>query len=77
MRSGHYRQYARDCLQLANGSSDPSYKAVLLDMAVAWIRLSEQVASLYPRRYGHLTLVSDNENSLVGDALLPERQAQN
>jgi len=62
---------------VANSSSDPSYKAVLLDMAVAWMRLSEQAASLNPRRYGHLTLVSDNEKSLVGDALLSERGAQN
>ena len=75
MRSDYYRQYAQDCLRLANDTSDPSCKAVLLDMAMAWMRLAELVVSLYRRPYARMTLVSNNKNSLRGDALLPERRA--
>ena len=72
MRSGHYRQYAKECLRLANETSDPSHKAVLIDMALAWRRLSEQTASFRTGTHARLAVVSDDEN-LRGDALLPER----
>jgi len=38
----YYRQYALECLRLANGTPEPSTKAVLIDMAQAWITLAEQ-----------------------------------
>lgn len=38
----YYRQYALECLRLANNTHEPSTKAVLIDMAQAWIRLAEQ-----------------------------------
>lgn len=38
----YYRQYALECLRLANDTHEPSMKAVLIDMAQAWIRLAEQ-----------------------------------
>jgi hypothetical protein len=76
MRSGHYRQYAQECLRLANDLSDPGCRTALLDMAMAWMRLSEQAASLNNRPYAHLAAASDNENSLRGDALLPENQGR-
>ena len=38
----YYRQYALECLRLANDTHEPSTKAVLIDMAQAWIRLAEQ-----------------------------------
>jgi hypothetical protein len=68
MRSEHYRQHAQECLRLASDSSDPSCKAVLLDMAMAWMRLAEQAAALYTRPYARLP----TDNDLQGDALLPE-----
>lgn len=37
-----YRQNAIDCLRLANETSDPGAKAVLLDMAQSWVRLADQ-----------------------------------
>lgn len=37
----YYRQYAFDCMRLANEAQEPSTKAVLIDMAQSWIRLSE------------------------------------
>ena len=37
-----YRAYASDCLRLGGTISDPTSKAVLLDMARAWVRLAEQ-----------------------------------
>jgi len=41
-RSDYYRQYAQECLRLANETHEPNKKAVLIDMAQAWIRLVEQ-----------------------------------
>jgi len=41
MRPQYYRQYSFDCLQLANTTSDPDIKAVLVDMAQAWLKLAE------------------------------------
>ncbi len=38
----YYRQYALECLRLANDTNEPSTKAVLIDMAQAWIRLAER-----------------------------------
>ena len=38
----YYRQHALECLRLANDTHEPSMKAVLIDMAQAWIRLAEQ-----------------------------------
>ena len=38
----HYRQHALESLRLANDTHESSTKAVLIDMAQAWIRLAEQ-----------------------------------
>jgi hypothetical protein len=45
MRADYYRQNALECLRLAN-SSESSTKAVLLDMAAVWTRLSEHAADV-------------------------------
>jgi len=37
-----YAGYALECLRLAERAEDPAKKALMLDMAQAWIRLSEQ-----------------------------------
>ena len=39
-----YRQYALDCLGLANKTNDFSTKTLLVDMAQAWVKLAEQAA---------------------------------
>jgi hypothetical protein len=41
-KSDYYRQYALECLRLANDTNEPSTKAVLIDMAQAWIKLAER-----------------------------------
>ena len=41
-RPDYYRQYALECFRLANDSTEPSTKAVLIDMAQAWVKLAEQ-----------------------------------
>jgi hypothetical protein len=46
MDSGEdYRRFAAECLQLAEQIEDPSRKAALQAMAVAWERLAEFVDS--------------------------------
>jgi hypothetical protein len=47
-----YREYASDCLRLCGTISDPTSKAVLIDMARAWVRLAEQA-----EKNSHLDLV--------------------
>ncbi len=68
MRLEHYRLYALDCLRLANSTSDPGIKGVLIDMSQAWMKLAEQAASIRRQVYGHLTLVSDRtkETAQIG-----------
>jgi len=39
-----YRQYALDCLGLADKTNDFSTKTLLVDMAQAWVKLAEQAA---------------------------------
>lgn len=36
-----YKQYAAECLRIAQQATDPNQKARLLEMAEAWQRLSE------------------------------------
>jgi len=43
---------------------DPATKAVLVDMAQAWMKLAEQANSIH-RSYGHLTLVSDRTKEMA------------
>ncbi len=59
MRPQYYRQCSLDCLRLANTTPDPDIKAVLVDMAQAWLKLGDQARSFRRTNYGHLTLVSD------------------
>jgi hypothetical protein len=66
MRPQNYRQYSFDCLQLANTTSDQNTKAVLVDMAHAWLKLAQQANSFHSqKRYGHLTLVSDRTKEIA------------
>jgi hypothetical protein len=39
-----YRQYASECLRIAQQTSDNAQKARLLEMAEAWQRLAEAAA---------------------------------
>jgi hypothetical protein len=41
-RKEHYQRMASECLKLSRNSSD-SNKVLLLEMAMTWVRLAEQV----------------------------------
>ena len=43
--SQHYRQLALECLRLANDTNASGTRAVLIDMAQAWIRLADRARS--------------------------------
>ena len=49
-RPDYYRQYALECFRLANDSTEPSTKAVLIDMAQAWVKLAEEYARIRSER---------------------------
>jgi hypothetical protein len=53
LRFEDYRQNARECLRVANSTSDPRSKAVLIDMAVPWRNLADKVESIRHRPYAH------------------------
>jgi hypothetical protein len=50
MRSAYCRQHAKDCLRLANDSSQSSTRAMLFALAAAWMRLSHQRSSTHLHR---------------------------
>ena len=54
-RPDYYREYALECLRLANHTNEPSTKAVLIDMAQAWIKLAGQA---HRNRRIHLVYVA-------------------
>ena len=41
LRTQDYQQKAAECLEQARAAKDPTNKALLLEMAQAWIRLAE------------------------------------
>jgi hypothetical protein len=44
-RSENFRQYAADCVRQAAGEQTPEDKNILLNMALAWVRLAQQSQS--------------------------------
>ncbi len=42
-RAEEYRRYAMECLRVARQSSNPSDKAMLLEMAQRWQELAERI----------------------------------
>ncbi len=51
-RNAHYHHYALDCLRRASGTNDPRVKAVLIDMAQAWIKVSNGARKIGPIENG-------------------------
>lgn len=43
-RSEEYRRFAAECLEMASAFDDPQARAVLLQMAQVWFRLSSETA---------------------------------
>ncbi len=42
----HYRDYAADCVRQAQGENEPGDRNILLNVALAWLRLEEQTLLL-------------------------------
>jgi len=41
-----YRQFAADCVRQAQGEATPEDKNILLNVALAWLRLAQQTQAL-------------------------------
>jgi len=41
-----YRQYAADCVRQAQSEDTPDDKTILLNVALAWLRLAQQTQAL-------------------------------
>jgi hypothetical protein len=56
-KSEEHQERAAQCLRLAQSMSDPTNKALLLEMAQTWVKLAEQarVARTTPPRWAILT----------------------
>jgi hypothetical protein len=46
-----YRQYARDCLRLADKVKDRAEREILLEMADAWTAIALQASLLFEHSY--------------------------
>ena len=74
--SNEYRERAAECFRLASRVNDPQQRAVLLEMARAWLRLhdqaeknaqTEQRALLLEMAIGWLRLHDDDEKNAQAD----------
>ena len=43
-RTDRYKQFAAECVRVAQQASNPNDKAMLLEMADTWLKLAEKVA---------------------------------
>ncbi len=66
LRFEYYRENARECLRLANTTSDPRSKATLIDMALAWRRLADHAESFRSQSYTHPALILERETACGG-----------
>jgi hypothetical protein len=41
-RSENFKQYAADCVRQAESQQSPDDRAILLNVALAWVRLAQQ-----------------------------------
>lgn len=53
-----FREYAADCVRQAEGETTPEDKNILLNMALAWVRLAQQSQA------AETSLVPDDEPEL-------------
>ena len=44
----NYKHYAADCVRQSEGEQSPEDKNILLNMALAWVRLAQQAQLLHP-----------------------------
>ena len=40
--ASHYREYAADCVRQAQDETSPGDRTILLNVALAWVRLAQQ-----------------------------------
>jgi hypothetical protein len=45
-RSENFKQYAADCMRQAEGQQSPEDRAILLNVALAWVRLAQQTQAV-------------------------------
>ena len=43
---GRYRQYAADCMHQAQSEHAPEDKTIMLNVALAWLRLAQQTEAI-------------------------------
>ena len=43
-----YRQYAADCVRQAHSENSPEDKTIMLNVALAWLRLAQQAETPQP-----------------------------
>ena len=66
MRYEYYRENARECLRLANTTSDLRSKIALIDMALAWRRLADQAESFAANHIPTSPLILDRATACGG-----------
>ncbi len=59
MNTGKFYQDAEECLRLADRATADEDKALLVDLARAWLMLGEQVEHVHERNIGELPKASN------------------
>ena len=47
-----YRQYAADCMHQAQSEGAPEDKTIMLNVALAWLRLAQQTEAIHQQAEG-------------------------
>jgi hypothetical protein len=68
-RADHFREHAADCVMVARQSSNPKFRAVLLEMAQKWLELADG-----PIRDLNAVFWDFNERQMIGP--VPQQQQQ-
>jgi len=61
-----YKQYAADCMRLADGETTEAARNVMLNMALAWVRLAQQKQAIVPAAAAKTK--TESERPLPGEA---------
>jgi len=61
-----YREYAADCVRKAQGEDTPEDRNILLNVALAWLRLARQTETM--EAAAHDDVGTDDESALAAQA---------
>ncbi len=71
-----YRRYAADCVRQAQGEETPEDRNILLNVALAWLRLAKQTEAIDAGAADGAVLLDDESGLTDADAEAGEPETQ-